>query len=47
MEIVKLRIKEQIVNISVPKSTSLEDSRKRTKTINKYKRILNKLIKSK
>lgn len=47
MEIVKLRIKEQLVNISVPKSTSLEDSRKRTKTINKYKRILNKLIKSK
>lgn len=47
MEIIKLRIKEQLVNISVPKSTSLEDLRKRTKTINKYKRILNKLIKSK
>lgn len=47
MEIIKLRIKEQLVNISVPKSTSLEDSRMRTKTINKYKRILNKLIKSK
>ena len=45
MEIIKLRIKEQLVNISVQKSTSLEDSRKRTKTINKYKRILNKLIK--
>ncbi len=47
MEIIKLRIKEQLVNISVPKSTSLQDSRMRTKTINKYKRILNKLIKSK
>lgn len=47
MEIIKLRIKEEIVNISVPKSTSLEDSIMRTKTINKYKRILNKLIKSK
>ncbi len=47
MEIIKLRIKKQIVNISVPKSTLLEDSRMRTKTINKYKRILNKLIKSK
>lgn len=45
MEIIKLRIKGEIVNICVKKCTSLEYSRKRSKTINKYERFLNKIIK--
>jgi hypothetical protein len=45
MEIVKLLIKGQIVNISVKKCKSLEDTIKRSKTINKYKRFLNKITK--
>ena len=45
MEIIKLRIKEQIVNISVQKCNNINEVRKRSVTINKYKRFLTKIIK--
>ncbi len=45
METIKIRINEQIVNISVQKCNNIDEVRKRSVTINKYKRFLTKIIK--
>jgi len=45
LDVVKLRIHEQTVNISVPKCKTFDDMRKRGLTINKYKRFLTKIFK--
>lgn len=45
METIKIRINEQIVNISVQKCNTIDEVRKRSVTINRYKRFLTKIIK--
>jgi len=43
MEIIKIRINNELINISVTKIKCLKDREQRSKMINKYKRFLTKL----
>ena len=43
--IVKIKIRNEVINISVPDVKSVKENRKRTLKLNKYKRILTKLFK--
>jgi len=45
MDIVKIRVNDTIVNVSVPKINSIDERRKRSKKIEKYRIFLTKLYK--
>ena len=45
MGIVKIRVNDTIVNVSVPKTNSIEERRERSKKIEKYRIFLTKLYK--
>ena len=45
MDIVKIRVNNTIVNVSVPKINSIDERRERSKKIEKYRIFLTKLYK--
>ncbi len=46
MEVVKLRINDIIVNISVPKVRGIDERRERSKKIERYRIFLTKIFKN-